>query len=315
MVVRDAAGPAARGQRGAHVGSGAGIGADRRPDVGGRPVVDRRRRPQGPLLARPDGPRPALRQAGQEPVHGHDAGAGLRRRGRRRRHDRDQPAARAELRRAPGRGEGGRARRQASRRPGRSSSTSGRIVAVQSRVQGYVEKLLVRATYDSVRAGQPLAELYVPEWLAGAGRVAGAEGQRAAGRRGAGRRGAGTAGAARHARRRNRAGRARRPAVGAGDDHRAAGGRGVGNRRPRRHGGDAGNDAVPPGRASARSGSSPRCRRRRPGLCVPARRSRRRSRRSPGGCSRAPSPRCCPRSTPRRGRCARGSCSPIPTSR
>jgi membrane fusion protein, copper/silver efflux system len=40
------------------------------------------------------------------------------------------------------------------------------IVAVQSRVQGYVEKLLVRATYDSVRAGQPLAELYVPEWLA-----------------------------------------------------------------------------------------------------------------------------------------------------
>jgi Cu(I)/Ag(I) efflux system membrane fusion protein len=40
------------------------------------------------------------------------------------------------------------------------------IVAVQARVQGYVEKLLVRATYDSVRAGQPLAELYVPEWLA-----------------------------------------------------------------------------------------------------------------------------------------------------
>ena len=33
-------------------------------------------------------------------------------------------------------------------------------------MQGYVEKLLVRATYDSVRAGQPLAELYVPEWLA-----------------------------------------------------------------------------------------------------------------------------------------------------
>lgn len=40
------------------------------------------------------------------------------------------------------------------------------IVAVQSRVQGYVERLHVRATYDAVRAGQPLADLYVPEWLA-----------------------------------------------------------------------------------------------------------------------------------------------------
>jgi Cu(I)/Ag(I) efflux system membrane fusion protein len=40
------------------------------------------------------------------------------------------------------------------------------IVAVQSRVQGYVERLHVRATYDGVRAGQPLADLYVPDWLA-----------------------------------------------------------------------------------------------------------------------------------------------------
>jgi len=40
------------------------------------------------------------------------------------------------------------------------------IVAVQSRSQGYVEKLRVRAQYDSVAAGQPLADLYVPEWLA-----------------------------------------------------------------------------------------------------------------------------------------------------
>jgi Cu(I)/Ag(I) efflux system membrane fusion protein len=40
------------------------------------------------------------------------------------------------------------------------------IVAVQSRVQGYVERLHVRATYDAVRAGQPLADLYAPEWLA-----------------------------------------------------------------------------------------------------------------------------------------------------
>ncbi|HYR01416.1 MAG TPA: efflux RND transporter periplasmic adaptor subunit, partial [Casimicrobiaceae bacterium] len=40
------------------------------------------------------------------------------------------------------------------------------IVAVQARSQGYIEKLRVRAQYDSVAAGQPLADLYVPEWLA-----------------------------------------------------------------------------------------------------------------------------------------------------
>ncbi len=40
------------------------------------------------------------------------------------------------------------------------------IMAVQSRSQGYIEKLRVRAQYDSVAAGQPLADLYVPDWLA-----------------------------------------------------------------------------------------------------------------------------------------------------
>ena len=40
------------------------------------------------------------------------------------------------------------------------------IVAVQSRSAGFVEKLHVRAQYDSVAAGQPLLDLYVPEWLA-----------------------------------------------------------------------------------------------------------------------------------------------------
>jgi len=40
------------------------------------------------------------------------------------------------------------------------------LVAVQARSPGYVERLLVRAQYDAVAAGQPLAELYVPEWLA-----------------------------------------------------------------------------------------------------------------------------------------------------
>ncbi len=39
------------------------------------------------------------------------------------------------------------------------------ITAVQSRSPGYVETLHVRAQYDGVAAGQPLIELYVPDWL------------------------------------------------------------------------------------------------------------------------------------------------------
>jgi len=38
-------------------------------------------------------------------------------------------------------------------------------VAVQSRVAGYVERLLVRAAMERVRAGQALATVYAPEWL------------------------------------------------------------------------------------------------------------------------------------------------------
>ena len=37
---------------------------------------------------------------------------------------------------------------------------------VQARAMGYVEKLYVRATLDPVRQGQPLADLYVPDWIA-----------------------------------------------------------------------------------------------------------------------------------------------------
>lgn len=37
---------------------------------------------------------------------------------------------------------------------------------VQARATGYVEKLHVRATLDVVRQGQPLADLYVPDWIA-----------------------------------------------------------------------------------------------------------------------------------------------------
>jgi membrane fusion protein, copper/silver efflux system len=37
---------------------------------------------------------------------------------------------------------------------------------VQARASGYVERLFVRATLDPVGKGQPLAELYVPDWVA-----------------------------------------------------------------------------------------------------------------------------------------------------
>jgi Cu(I)/Ag(I) efflux system membrane fusion protein len=40
------------------------------------------------------------------------------------------------------------------------------VAVVQARANGFVEKLSVRAPLDSVRQGQPLAELYVPEWVA-----------------------------------------------------------------------------------------------------------------------------------------------------
>jgi len=39
-------------------------------------------------------------------------------------------------------------------------------VIVQARATGYVERLYVRATLDPVGKGQPLAELYVPDWIA-----------------------------------------------------------------------------------------------------------------------------------------------------
>ena len=39
-------------------------------------------------------------------------------------------------------------------------------VVVQARATGFVERLHMRATLDRVAKGQPLAELYVPEWIA-----------------------------------------------------------------------------------------------------------------------------------------------------
>ncbi|MDO8178921.1 MAG: efflux RND transporter periplasmic adaptor subunit [Undibacterium sp.] len=40
------------------------------------------------------------------------------------------------------------------------------LVLVQARSNGFVEKLYVRATLEAVRKDQPLAQLYVPEWIA-----------------------------------------------------------------------------------------------------------------------------------------------------
>ncbi len=37
---------------------------------------------------------------------------------------------------------------------------------VQARATGYVERLYVRATLDNVTKGQPLAEVYIPDWVA-----------------------------------------------------------------------------------------------------------------------------------------------------
>ena len=40
------------------------------------------------------------------------------------------------------------------------------MAVVQARSNGFVERLFVRAPLDPVRKGQPLAELYVPDWVA-----------------------------------------------------------------------------------------------------------------------------------------------------
>src|SRR5207247_9975558 len=40
------------------------------------------------------------------------------------------------------------------------------VAVVQARSNGFLERLHVRAPLDPVRKGQPLAELYVPDWVA-----------------------------------------------------------------------------------------------------------------------------------------------------
>ena len=40
------------------------------------------------------------------------------------------------------------------------------LVLLQARSNGFIEKLYVRANLEAVRKGQPLAQVYVPEWVA-----------------------------------------------------------------------------------------------------------------------------------------------------
>jgi membrane fusion protein, copper/silver efflux system len=40
------------------------------------------------------------------------------------------------------------------------------VALVQARANGFIERLRVRATLDAVRQGEPLADLYVPDWVA-----------------------------------------------------------------------------------------------------------------------------------------------------
>ena len=132
----------------------------------------------------------------------------------------DQPAARAELRRAHRRSQG-RLARSGFTAVGAVGIDERTIVAVQTRSPGYIERLRVRAQYDSVAAGQPLADLYVPEWLAARKRCWRSR-QSAQPERGTARGcGAAAPAPARRPRSGDRARRARRQAGGARDGDRA----------------------------------------------------------------------------------------------
>jgi hypothetical protein len=121
-------------------------------------------RPQGALLPRPHGAGQQVRQARQVALHGHDAGAGLRRRGRRRQQGHGQPAHPAE--------------------PGRAHAEVSKACCRQ-RFQPSAASPGTNATRPSCRRAPPasssgcmcaprwtgwqgpaLADLYVPDWIA-----------------------------------------------------------------------------------------------------------------------------------------------------
>ena len=89
-------------------------------------------------------------------------------RGRRYRHRQGhrQPARPAEPRRAHRRGHRRRAAPAGVGGRAASRSTSATRRVMQARATGYVERLHVRATLDRVAKGQPLVDLYVPDWVA-----------------------------------------------------------------------------------------------------------------------------------------------------
>jgi hypothetical protein len=125
------------------------------------------RRAQGAVLVRPDGADAALRQARQVALHGHAAGAALRRRG-----GADAGSAVSGV-------AAGACSRWACASPRPSSaccSSGGRgghgqlnerdVSIVQARANGFVERVHPRAPGDVIPAGAPLAEVLLPDWLA-----------------------------------------------------------------------------------------------------------------------------------------------------
>jgi hypothetical protein len=142
----------------------------------GEPATSARRegrsedRPHRPLLARPDGAGPALRQARQVALHGHGPRPGLRGRRRDRRHGRDLARRHAEPRhpdaevaRAP--------MSPAIEAVGTVAENERAIHVVQARVNGFVEKLHVRANLDAGHRRPARPRRLRPDWVAGAGRV------------------------------------------------------------------------------------------------------------------------------------------------
>ena len=118
------------------------------------------------VLVRPDVPAAALRQAGQVALHGHDAGARVRRRGGRRVRRQHQSAQSRRTSAFARRGRGAESLAPKLAAVGNAKYNERAVVLVQTRTAGFVEKLHVRAPLDPVREGEPLVEILFPEWAA-----------------------------------------------------------------------------------------------------------------------------------------------------
>ncbi len=126
------------------------------------------------------------------------------------------------------------------------------VAVVQARNSGFVERLFVRAPLDPVRQGQPLAEMYVPDWVAAQEEYLSVARMAECGRTGGRRAPAHAAG--RHVRRTDPVGRGKRQGAGSlhgdGADRR----RGGRTRRARGNDGGGGRAALPHQRAVDRVG-------------------------------------------------------------